>query len=441
MVRAYELLAERGDWPLHLGVTEAGPAFQGTIKSATAFGALLSQGIGDTIRVSLSAPPVEEVKVGIQILQSLNLRPRKLEIVSCPSCGRAQVDVYKLADEVTAGLEGMTVPLRVAVMGCVVNGPGEAREADLGVASGNGKGQIFVKGEVIKTVPETRSSRRSSRRPCASPRRWASRWTRSPPAPRRSPSAEPPTRMPSGRLDAVVPPPPAGRRAEVLAELAAHLVALRPGRRVVVALDGVDGAGKTVLGRELAALVAPHREVHRVSVDGFHRPRCAALRPGPDGRDLLPRPATTTTRSGARLVEPFRAGEPWVRAVHDVEREVVVDLAPEPAAGPDAVLVVDGIFLHRPELADLWDASVWVDVPFEVSVPRGNARFGEVGADEADPASAVNARYVGGQRLYLAEVDPAARATWVLDNTDLAAPVLTGSPGCRARAARPTASG
>ncbi len=154
MVRAYQLLAERGDWPLHLGVTEAGPAFQGTIKSATAFGALLSQGIGDTIRVSLSAPPVEEVKVGIQILQSLNLRPRKLEIVSCPSCGRAQVDVYKLADEVTAGLEGMTVPLRVAVMGCVVNGPGEAREADLGVASGNGKGQIFVKGEVIKTVPE-----------------------------------------------------------------------------------------------------------------------------------------------------------------------------------------------------------------------------------------------------------------------------------------------
>ncbi|HKU09800.1 flavodoxin-dependent (E)-4-hydroxy-3-methylbut-2-enyl-diphosphate synthase [Sinomonas sp.] len=155
MVRAYELLAERGDWPLHLGVTEAGPAFQGTIKSATAFGALLSQGIGDTIRVSLSAPPVEEVKVGIQILQSLNLRPRRLEIVSCPSCGRAQVDVYKLADEVTAGLEGMTFPLRVAVMGCVVNGPGEAREADLGVASGNGKGQIFVKGEVIKTVSES----------------------------------------------------------------------------------------------------------------------------------------------------------------------------------------------------------------------------------------------------------------------------------------------
>jgi (E)-4-hydroxy-3-methylbut-2-enyl-diphosphate synthase len=156
MVEAYRQLAARSDYPLHLGVTEAGPAFQGTIKSAVAFGALLSQGIGDTIRVSLSAPPVEEVKVGIQILESLNLRQRGLEIVSCPSCGRAQVDVYKLADEVTAGLEGMEVPLRVAVMGCVVNGPGEAREADLGVASGNGKGQIFVKGEVVKTVPESK---------------------------------------------------------------------------------------------------------------------------------------------------------------------------------------------------------------------------------------------------------------------------------------------
>jgi len=154
MIEAYRQLAAETDYPLHLGVTEAGPLMQGTIKSAVAFGILLSEGIGDTIRVSLSAPPVEEVKVGIGILESLGLRQRKLEIVSCPSCGRAQVDVYKLAEEVTAGLEGMTVPLRVAVMGCVVNGPGEAREADLGVASGNGKGQIFVRGEVVKTVPE-----------------------------------------------------------------------------------------------------------------------------------------------------------------------------------------------------------------------------------------------------------------------------------------------
>ena len=155
MIQAYRQLAARCDYPLHLGVTEAGPAFQGTIKSAVAFGALLAEGIGDTIRVSLSAPPVEEVKVGTAILESLGLRERGLEIVSCPSCGRAQVDVYTLADRVTAALEGFPAPLRVAVMGCVVNGPGEAREADLGVASGNGKGQIFVKGEVIATVPES----------------------------------------------------------------------------------------------------------------------------------------------------------------------------------------------------------------------------------------------------------------------------------------------
>ncbi|ANZ41502.1 4-hydroxy-3-methylbut-2-en-1-yl diphosphate synthase [Lentzea guizhouensis] len=155
MIEAYRRLAARCDYPLHLGVTEAGPRFQGTIKSSVAFGALLAEGIGDTIRVSLSAPPVEEVKVGNQILESLGLRPRGLDIVSCPSCGRAQVDVHTLAEQVTAALEGFPVPLRVAVMGCVVNGPGEAREADLGVASGNGKGQIFVKGEVIRTVPES----------------------------------------------------------------------------------------------------------------------------------------------------------------------------------------------------------------------------------------------------------------------------------------------
>ncbi|WP_425458610.1 flavodoxin-dependent (E)-4-hydroxy-3-methylbut-2-enyl-diphosphate synthase [Actinomadura decatromicini] len=154
MIEAYRRLAAACDYPLHLGVTEAGPAFQGTIKSAVAFGALLAEGIGDTIRVSLSAPPVEEVKVGTAILESLGLRQRGLEIVSCPSCGRAQVDVYTLAERVTAGLKDFPVPLRVAVMGCVVNGPGEAREADLGVASGNGKGQIFVKGQVVKTVPE-----------------------------------------------------------------------------------------------------------------------------------------------------------------------------------------------------------------------------------------------------------------------------------------------
>src|SRR4029078_8664438 len=214
MVRAYELLAEAGDWPLHLGVTEAGPAFEGSIKSSVAFGALLSQGIGDTIRVSLSAPPVEEVKVGLQILESLNLRPRKLEIVSCPSCGRAQVDVYKLADEVTAGLDGLEVPLRVAGMGCVGDGRGEAREADLGVASGNGKGQIFVRGEVIKTVPESEivetlieegmrirapMAHREGRRRCA----WRSRWSPSRARWPRSASSDP--RSGRAGVDAVGP--------------------------------------------------------------------------------------------------------------------------------------------------------------------------------------------------------------------------------------------
>ncbi len=153
-VEAYRQLSAACDYPLHLGVTEAGPAMPGTVKSAAAFAILLAEGIGDTIRVSLSAPPVEEVKVGSLLLESLHLRPRTLEIISCPTCGRCQVDVFSLADQVTEGLKDIDAPLRVAVMGCVVNGPGEAREADLGVASGNGKGQIFVRGQVVDTVSE-----------------------------------------------------------------------------------------------------------------------------------------------------------------------------------------------------------------------------------------------------------------------------------------------
>ncbi|MDR0435849.1 MAG: flavodoxin-dependent (E)-4-hydroxy-3-methylbut-2-enyl-diphosphate synthase [Propionibacteriaceae bacterium] len=153
-IEAYRQLSAACDYPLHLGVTEAGPAFQGTIKSVAAFSVLLAEGIGDTIRVSLSAPPVKEVKVGTKLLEVLGLRPRTLEIISCPTCGRCQVDVFRLLDEVSEGLKDLKKPLRIAVMGCIVNGPGEAREADLGVASGNGKGQIFVKGEVIRTVPE-----------------------------------------------------------------------------------------------------------------------------------------------------------------------------------------------------------------------------------------------------------------------------------------------
>ena len=155
MVRAYELLCEACDYPLHLGVTEAGPPSRAR-SSPRSPSARCSPRASATPSGSRSPRRrSRRSRSGIKILESLNLRPRQLEIVSCPSCGRAQVDVYKLADEVTAGLEGLEVPLRVAVMGCVVNGPGEAREADLGVASGNGKGQIFVRGEVIKTVRES----------------------------------------------------------------------------------------------------------------------------------------------------------------------------------------------------------------------------------------------------------------------------------------------
>lgn len=154
-IAAYRALAARCDYPLHLGVTEAGPVTQGTIKSTVAFAILLNEGIGDTIRVSLTGPPVEEVKAGNHILASLGLRPRQLEIVSCPGCGRLQADLYRLTAQVQAAFDGYPTPLRVAVMGCVVNGPGEAREADLGVSCGNGKGQIFVHGRVIRTVPES----------------------------------------------------------------------------------------------------------------------------------------------------------------------------------------------------------------------------------------------------------------------------------------------
>ncbi|WP_405575637.1 flavodoxin-dependent (E)-4-hydroxy-3-methylbut-2-enyl-diphosphate synthase [Streptomyces sp. NBC_01167] len=155
MIAANRLLADACDYPLHLGVTEAGTAMQGAIKSAAAFAILLAEGIGDTIRVSISDHPVQQVKAGNHILASLGLRPRKLEIVSCPGCGRLQVDIHKLANQVEAAFDGFPHPLRIAVMGCVVNGPGEAREADLGVSCGNGKGQIFVAGQVVRTVPES----------------------------------------------------------------------------------------------------------------------------------------------------------------------------------------------------------------------------------------------------------------------------------------------
>jgi (E)-4-hydroxy-3-methylbut-2-enyl-diphosphate synthase len=157
MIRAYRLLAAACDYPLHLGVTEAGPMPAGAVKSAVGIGTLLAEGIGDTIRVSLTADPVEEVKVGTWILQSLGLRKRTLDLVACPSCGRAEVDVLGLTERVQEALarEGITAPIRVAVMGCVVNGPGEAREADLGIAAGKGQGFLVVRGRVVDKIPES----------------------------------------------------------------------------------------------------------------------------------------------------------------------------------------------------------------------------------------------------------------------------------------------
>jgi (E)-4-hydroxy-3-methylbut-2-enyl-diphosphate synthase len=158
MIEAYRQLAAACDYPLHLGVTEAGPMPMGGVKSAVGIGTLLAEGIGDTIRVSLTDDPVEEVKVGIAILQSLGLRRGGLDLVACPSCGRAEVDVLGLTKQVNEALEskGIKVPLRVAVMGCVVNGPGEAREADLGIAAGKGQGFLIVKGQVKEKISEDR---------------------------------------------------------------------------------------------------------------------------------------------------------------------------------------------------------------------------------------------------------------------------------------------
>ncbi len=156
MVEAYRILSNRVDYPLHLGVTEAGTQFTGTIRSSVGIGTLLSEGIGDTIRVSLTTDPVKEVYVGFEILKSLDLR-KGLRIVSCPTCGRTRIDLVSLAEEVERRLADMNeLDLTVAVMGCVVNGPGEAREADYGLAGGIGEGLIFRKGEIIAKVPEER---------------------------------------------------------------------------------------------------------------------------------------------------------------------------------------------------------------------------------------------------------------------------------------------
>jgi (E)-4-hydroxy-3-methylbut-2-enyl-diphosphate synthase len=153
-IRAYELLSEKVDYPLHLGVTEAGTLIAGTVKNAIGIGYLLARGIGDTIRVSLTRDPVEEVKVAYEILRALGLRHRGPEIISCPTCGRCEIDLFGLVDKVESALSGIEASPRVAIMGCVVNGPGEAKEADVGIAGGRGKGILFRKGEIIKKVPE-----------------------------------------------------------------------------------------------------------------------------------------------------------------------------------------------------------------------------------------------------------------------------------------------
>ncbi|MBR1661320.1 MAG: flavodoxin-dependent (E)-4-hydroxy-3-methylbut-2-enyl-diphosphate synthase [Acidaminococcaceae bacterium] len=151
---AYRLLASQCDYPLHVGITEAGTAKSGIIKSAVGIGALLAEGIGDTIRVSLTGDPLNEVKVGFEILKSLGLRTYGPTLISCPTCGRTSIDLEKLANTVEQRLAGIRDPISVAVMGCIVNGPGEAREADVGIAGGKGEGLVFRKGQVIKKVPE-----------------------------------------------------------------------------------------------------------------------------------------------------------------------------------------------------------------------------------------------------------------------------------------------
>ncbi len=195
MIDAYRLLADTVDHPLHLGVTEAGPPPAGLVKATAGIATLLAEGIGDTIRYSLTADPVEEARAGRQLLEAMGLRERKgLDLIACPSCGRAEVDVIKVANDAQAALEDLSIPIQVAVMGCVVNGPGEAREADLGIAAGRKRGHLFVKGEVVKVVPEdemvtpwssgpTSSTRAGSRRP------WPARTPAPPPRP--TPTAPP----------------------------------------------------------------------------------------------------------------------------------------------------------------------------------------------------------------------------------------------------------
>jgi (E)-4-hydroxy-3-methylbut-2-enyl-diphosphate synthase len=153
-IDAYRLFASKSDYPLHLGVTEAGGLFPGIVKSSLGIGILLAEGIGDTLRVSLTRDPVEEIRVGYEILKSLGIRQRGPDIISCPTCGRCKIDLFRIVEEIETALLNKTIPIKIAIMGCVVNGPGEAREADIGIAGGDGKGALFKKGEVVKTFPQ-----------------------------------------------------------------------------------------------------------------------------------------------------------------------------------------------------------------------------------------------------------------------------------------------
>lgn len=155
MIKAYQKISSCVDYPLHLGVTEAGTIFTGTIKSAIGIGALLAQGIGDTIRVSLTGPPVEEVRVGYEILKGLGLRERGPEIISCPTCGRCQINLFSIVEKVEREIQDIKTPLKVAIMGCVVNGPGEARQADIGLAGGKDMGLLFKKGKVLRKIKQS----------------------------------------------------------------------------------------------------------------------------------------------------------------------------------------------------------------------------------------------------------------------------------------------
>ncbi|QTX04460.1 uridine kinase [Agromyces archimandritae] len=222
--------------------------------------------------------------------------------------------------------------------------------------------------------------------------------------------------------DAAISDPVTGMRAAVVARLWGELQRVRPEGRALIALDGFDGVGKTHLARELAehADAVGGRALVSVGIDGFHRPRAERLRAGA-GPEGFYRGSYRYRAFFEHVVDPLRFGEAVVPAIWDVARDEPVPKRPRDVP-PTGIVVVDGIFLHRPELVDIWDDSVWVSAPFSVTVPRGNARFPRRGDD--DPESPANRRYVEGQRMYLREADPESHAGWLFDNTDLDRPSL-----------------